>query len=315
MVLIDRVKAALRHFIGLLAAAMRVAKRLPFRFWLGVVLSGASYGALMWITGGLWPPAEYRDRALMASVSMECGERRHAQRRILRARLHLADEDNPVLRISAFDDVFAKSQRQSLLAECQSLTYLFNFEPRELRYVRHKPGANGVERIKCPPPYRACYRLEGRAYEAARGHLTVHTGQAIARESYSSRSLEFALSARAPEAHVEVEIKLPDGMVPVTTIPSPHHVRSTAVTSLFYSASDRFGRTMPTHGGKQDRAIFPSIGLKVLYQSPLLARIETYASFLVSAVFGIGLTLTIEGLLAWHDARRRREAAGVSTAP
>lgn len=99
---------------------------------------------------------------------------------------------------------------------------------------------------------------------------------------------------------IALEISLPDRSFPGSVVPDPDQIIGSARTLVFFEGSDRFGPSTPTVDG---RAIAETLGVKLQYIFPAKAKLEDILLFFVSALFGIGSTFLVEGLLAYRNAK------------
>ena len=120
-----------------------------------------------------------------------------------------------------------------------------------------------------------CFKLEDNSFRKSRGSITIRTDQRARKYTFSTRILEFVVSAIETGVSVYVEVGLPSETVPVTLVPPPEHMISGAGTRLYYEGSKQFGKVRRTKDGK-GRAISQTVGGKITYQDPKLEKSKEF---------------------------------------
>jgi len=238
----------------------------------------------------------YLERAISARVTPTCNLP-EGQRVDIQGDFHVQRDSTMSLKIALFDSVSNSAERTDLLAECESVRYDLGFEPTVIRVDpgRHVP----IEELRCPRRgSKYCFRISGDALRMSGGSIRVLTERSPRRQTFSSRVLELGLYTNAHDTDLTAEVHLPPEAVPTSVVPPPVHTISGAVTRLYYRGSDRYGTSKPRG---REKAMVQTLGIKVVYQNLVTARVEEVLLVVASALFGIGVALVIEGWFRLRD--------------
>ena len=279
-----------------------VLRSVPLSLWVGAALALVGFAVVFtMLSGDISDP--YLERAIRARVTPTCNVP-EGQRLDIQGDFHVQHDNTMSLKIALFDSVSNRADRTRLLAACESVRYDLGFEPTVIGVDPHLRHVPTVE-LDCRPDHKYCFRISGDALRMSRGSIRVLTERPPRRQTFSSRVLELGLSTNAHDTDLSAEVLLPQEAVPISVVPPPVHMISGAATKLHYRGSDTYGTSKPLSG--RQRAIVQTLGIKVVYQNPVTARVEEVLLVVASALFGIGVALVIEG---WFKLRDLRAIAG-----
>ena len=271
-----------------------VLRSVPLNLWVGAALALVGFAVVFTMLSGDISDS-YRERAIRARVTPTCNLP-EGKRVDIQGDFHVQRDSTMSLKIALFDSVSKRAERTDLLAECESVMYELGFEPTVIGVDpgRHVP----IEELRCPLQHKYCFRISGDALRMSRGSIRVLTERSPRWQTFSSRVLELGLSTNAHDTDLTAEVLLPPEAVPTSVVPPPVHMISGAVTRLYYRGSDRYGTSKPRG---RERAMVQTLGIKVVYQNPVTARVEEVLLVVASALFGIGVALVIEGWFKLRD--------------
>lgn len=261
----------------------------------GFILSLLSLLALLFLIGSIGERGKYSESAVLIRTAMECPRLRDGEEMELQAAALVSERDEIDLRFSAFGSELNRSERRRLVGSCDSVLYQLNFEPKDIKLAGPHDPPIRPGRTSCPPngPFIACFEVGGETYITSRGHLVINTGRFSRYESFGSRQVDVGIQSMRPDTNISLEISLPDASFPTQVIPGPNHMIASARTQLYFESNDKFGPSGPSDAG---RAVLETLGVKLQYFFPAKDRLENILLFIVSAVFGIGSTLFVEGV-------------------
>ena len=271
-----------------------VLRSVPLNLWVGAALALVGFAVVFtMLSGDISDP--YLERAISARVTPTCNLP-EGQRVDIQGDFHVQRDSTMSLKIALFDSVSKRAERTDLLAECDSVMYELGFEPTVIGVDpgRHVP----IEELGCPFQYKYCFRISGDALRMSRGSIRVLAERSPRRQTFSSRVLELELSTIAHDTDLTAEVLLPPEAVPTSVVPPPVHMIGGAVTRLYYRGSDRYGTSKPRG---REKAMVQTLGIKVVYQNLVTARVEEVLLVVASALFGIGVAVVIEGWFKLRD--------------
>lgn len=273
---------------------------LNFRFCVGAILSVVSFLAVDRLTGGIITSTASTEAPIEMAVFPNCPRLPAESEITFRTRLNLAPNGGVQIRFNLFrPGAQSREEIRKSLKACDGVLLRFNFVPVDFRFAPH------LEPIQLPMQKcrieETCVELSGENFINSHGSLFIATGVSDRYESFSTRELRFGIMGGRPFVQPDIDLTLPTGFIPDTSLPNPDYIESARSTKLYWRGSPDFGSLAPnldirSTTGK-DIGILQRVGAHIRYSSPNLKRIETSMLILFSTLFGIGAGLVIESFI------------------
>lgn len=276
----------------------RTMQKVPIKLIIGIVIAGASFLSIDYVTGGILTGGEPSTKLLMEASIISDPSSEATDKISFATKISLRDKQNIQLTFVLYDKILELYKRRQLVASAQKVKLWFSFVPISISLPNSEENiAPLIAKKQCGPSYKYCVEVDKSALNNFRGGLVIQTGLGLSKLSLSSYGLKIGVLSRQPGTDIDVSLDLPKDWFPSNVLPSPTHAASFVSRRLYWEGNDRYGKDMPLPNSG-NRAIAENLGIDLEIENPRLKAIETTLLFFLSAIFGAGFALITEWIFS-----------------